>query len=56
MTDNCPCKKKKCSLHGDCDACREHHRKYTKVNRLMKCGKYLYDPPYDQEHQDSSDS
>ncbi len=21
----CPCKRKKCERHGDCDACKEHH-------------------------------
>ena len=22
----CPCRYKSCKRHGDCDACREHHR------------------------------
>ncbi|HEX2938738.1 MAG TPA: hypothetical protein VHO66_07460 [Ruminiclostridium sp.] len=22
----CPCRKKQCPRHGDCDACREHHK------------------------------
>lgn len=23
---DCPCKRTKCERHGNCDACREHHR------------------------------
>lgn len=25
VNNNCPCKKKKCERHGDCDACRAYH-------------------------------
>lgn len=25
INENCPCKKKKCPRHGDCDNCRRHH-------------------------------
>lgn len=25
--NQCPCRKKSCERHGNCDACREHHAK-----------------------------
>lgn len=25
INENCPCKKKKCERHGNCDECRKHH-------------------------------
>lgn len=25
FSEKCPCKKKSCPRHGDCEACREHH-------------------------------
>ena len=25
MNIDCPCKKKSCKRHGNCDACRAHH-------------------------------
>lgn len=34
--DNCPCKKKKCERHGDCDACRKHHAE-SKHQRPVYC-------------------
>ena len=27
---NCPCKKLECERHGDCAACKEHHRSVKK--------------------------
>lgn len=24
--NSCPCKRKNCERHGDCAACREHHK------------------------------
>ena len=25
INNNCPCKKKNCERHGDCEACRAYH-------------------------------
>ena len=30
--EDCPCKRVKCSRHGDCAACREHHRENSKYS------------------------
>lgn len=27
VKEDCPCKKKNCKRHGDCDACRAYHAK-----------------------------
>ena len=35
--DFCPCKLTNCPRHGDCAACREHHRR--KHNSLTHCEK-----------------
>ena len=35
--DFCPCKRTNCPRHGDCAACREHHRR--KHNSLTYCEK-----------------
>lgn len=31
---HCPCKRRRCSRHGDCTACREHH---AEKNALTAC-------------------
>lgn len=33
---NCPCKKKKCLRHGNCEECRKHHRE-SKGQRPVAC-------------------
>ncbi len=43
MTDKktnptCPCKKKSCPRHGDCEACRKHHSE-SKHKRPVYCDK-----------------
>lgn len=35
---NCPCKKKSCPRHGDCEACRRHHAD-SKYKRPVYCEK-----------------
>jgi len=25
INESCPCKRKKCERHGNCDECRKHH-------------------------------
>lgn len=35
---SCPCKKKSCPRHGDCEACRKHHAE-SKRNRPVYCVK-----------------
>ncbi|MGN1111484.1 MAG: GNAT family N-acetyltransferase [Oscillospiraceae bacterium] len=39
MTDTCPCKKKSCPRHGDCEACRKHHED-SKRKRPVYCEKH----------------
>ncbi len=42
MNDNCPCKKKKCERHGDCDACRAYHaesKRKRPCERIKKTGR-----------------
>lgn len=34
----CPCKKKKCERHGNCDECRKHHSE-SKRQRPVACEK-----------------
>lgn len=36
MNIDCPCKKKKCERHGNCDACRVHHAE-SKRKRPVAC-------------------
>ena len=36
--ENCPCKKKKCERHGNCEACREHYVE-SKRKRQVACEK-----------------
>ena len=39
MSESCPCKRTKCERHGNCAACRAHHRekgKMTKCERLAQ--------------------
>ena len=36
--ENCPCKKKKCERHGNCEACREHYAE-SKRKRPVSCEK-----------------
>lgn len=36
MITDCPCKKRNCPRHGDCEACREHHAN-SKRQRPVKC-------------------
>lgn len=38
INENCPCKKKKCERHGNCDECRKHHAK-SKRQRPCEKGK-----------------
>ena len=42
--EDCPCKRKKCKRHGDCEACRAHH---AKSRRKLPCeqGKKPLPPP-----------
>ncbi|MCI7691903.1 MAG: GNAT family N-acetyltransferase [Oscillospiraceae bacterium] len=37
---NCPCKKKSCPRHGDCEACRRHHAD-SKYKRPVYCEKKI---------------
>ena len=37
---SCPCKKKSCPRHGDCEACRKHHEE-SKYKRPVYCDKKL---------------
>lgn len=36
----CPCKKKSCPRHGDCDACRQHHAE-SKRQRPVYCDRKI---------------
>ena len=36
INENCPCKKKKCERHGNCDECRKHHAE-SKRQRPVYC-------------------
>ena len=36
INENCPCKKKKCERHGNCDECRKHHVE-SKCQRPVYC-------------------
>ena len=36
INENCPCKKKSCPRHGDCEACRKHHAD-SKRKRPVYC-------------------
>ena len=31
QTIDCPCKREKCKRHGNCAACREHHKERNKL-------------------------
>lgn len=37
---SCPCKKKSCPRHGDCEACRKHHEE-SKYKRPVYCDKNI---------------
>lgn len=36
INENCPCKKRSCPRHGDCEACRRHHAE-SKHQRPIYC-------------------
>lgn len=36
MNENCPCRKKECARHGNCEACRAHHAA-VKRKRPVAC-------------------
>lgn len=38
INENCPCKKKKCERHGNCEECRTHHAE-SKRQRTAACEK-----------------
>lgn len=38
--ENCPCKKKSCPRHGDCEACRSYHAA-SKRKRPVFCEKNI---------------
>lgn len=38
INEHCPCKKKKCERHGNCDECRKYHAE-SKRQRPVACEK-----------------
>ncbi len=49
MNENCPCKKKKCERHGDCEACRAYHSQ-SKRHRPVACEKEIDAEPKVKEN------
>ena len=39
INENCPCKKKKCERHGNCDECRKHHAESKRQRPCEKAKK-----------------
>lgn len=48
---DCPCKRKDCPRHGDCEACRAHHAKSNRPRPCeRKAQKEYPTPPCRWEH------
>lgn len=42
INNNCPCKKKNCERHGDCEACRAYHAESKRKRPCERIKKKLF--------------